>query len=74
MLRFSLVIVTGVLGGCASSSVMRYTSDTVAINTSAAPVCGEAGAQRVAIQRAAVETIRQGYDGDLPLKISSKKI
>lgn len=51
------------LGGCASSSVMRYTSDTVAINTSAAPVCGEAGAQRVAVQRAAIETIRQGYDG-----------
>jgi len=31
------------------------------ISTSAAPVCGVSGAQKVAAQMAAVETIRRGY-------------
>ena len=30
--------------------------------TSAAPVCGATGAQKVAVQQAAVETIKRGFD------------
>jgi hypothetical protein len=42
--------------------VMPLAQDTVQITSHAAPVCGGAGAQKVAFQRAAVETIRHGYD------------
>ena len=37
-------------------------SDTVVINTSAAPVCRAQGTQSVAAKRAAYETLRRGYD------------
>ena len=50
------------LGGCASSSVMDLDSKTVQVSTSAAPACGAQGAQRVAVQRAAYETLKRGYD------------
>src|SRR5262249_21616659 len=36
--------------------------DTLQITSEAALACGQAGAQKVAFQRAAVETIRHGYD------------
>lgn len=51
------------LAGCASSSMMRLNADTAEINVNAAPVCGSAGAQRVAYEDAAIETLRAGYDG-----------
>jgi hypothetical protein len=41
---------------------MPLAADTIEITASAAPVCGAAGAQSVAVQRAAVETIRHGFD------------
>ncbi len=41
---------------------MPLAQDTVQISSRAAPVCGGAGAEKVAFQRAAVETIRRGYD------------
>jgi hypothetical protein len=50
------------LSGCARSGAMPLAQDTVQISTSAAPVCGRQGAQKVAFQRAAVETLRLGYD------------
>jgi uncharacterized protein YceK len=50
------------LGGCASSSVMDLDSSTIQISTSAAPACGATGAQKVATRRAAIETLRRGYD------------
>lgn len=50
------------LAGCASSSVMDIASDTIQVSTSAAPVCGQSGAQAVASKRAAVETLKRGYD------------
>ena len=50
------------LSACASSSVMQFNADTVQITTSAAPACGAAGAEKVAYQRAAIETIKHGFD------------
>jgi hypothetical protein len=41
---------------------MPLAQDTVQITSSAAPACGRMGAEKVAFQRAAVETIRRGYD------------
>jgi hypothetical protein len=49
------------LAGCASSSVMDLASDTIQVSTSAAPVCGQSGAQAVASKRAAIETLKRGY-------------
>lgn len=48
--------------GCARSSVMDLDSNTVQISTSAARVCGQQGAQQVATRRAAIETLKRGYD------------
>lgn len=56
------LIVALLLAGCVRSSVLDYASDTIQITTSAAPVCGQAGAQKVANRQAAVETIKHGYD------------
>jgi hypothetical protein len=50
------------LAACARSSVLDYASDTIQITTSAAPVCGQAGAQEVANRQAAIETLKRGYD------------
>jgi hypothetical protein len=56
------IIVGAVVGGCASANVVPLAQDTIQITSAAAPVCGMTGAQNVASQRAAVETIRRGYD------------
>jgi hypothetical protein len=50
------------LGACARSSVMDLDSNTIQISTSAAPACGAQGAQQVAVERAAIETLKRGYD------------
>ena len=50
------------LCGCAQSSTMPLSADTFQLLASAAPVCGTAGAQRVAVRRAAIETINRGFD------------
>lgn len=50
------------LAGCAKSSIIPLSNDTFQITTGAAPVCGQVGAQQVAFNQAAVETIRRGYD------------
>lgn len=50
------------VAGCARASVMPLAQDTVQISSRSAPACGGAAAQEVAFQRAAVETIRRGYD------------
>jgi hypothetical protein len=65
MQKVSRILVAGlltVLAGCASSSVMDVSSDTVIITTSADPSCGRTGAQDVASRRAAYETLRRGFD------------
>ncbi len=50
------------LTACAGSSTIRTSADTAIIQTSAAPICGGAGAAKVALQQAAIETIKAGYD------------
>jgi hypothetical protein len=56
------VAVAIALCGCARSATMQLSADTFQLVTSAAPVCGRAGAQNVAARRAAIETINRGYD------------
>lgn len=50
------------LGACTSSNTVRTSANTAIIQTSAAPVCGGAGAARAAQKQAAIETIKAGYD------------
>ena len=50
------------VGGCAGASTVPLAQDTVQITARAAPVCGPAGAEKLALKQAAVETIRRGYD------------
>ena len=60
------------LAGCASSSVLDVASDTIQVSTSAAPVCGQAGAQAVAAKRAAIETLKRGYDSYMIVDANSQ--
>jgi hypothetical protein len=48
--------------GCVRTSVMPFSADTFQITTSAAPVCGGVGAQRIATEDAAIATIQNGFD------------
>jgi hypothetical protein len=50
------------LGGCASASTVPLSQDTFRITARAAPACGAAGAERVAVRQAAVEVIKRGFD------------
>ena len=60
----SAIACVGILAiaGCARSTAIPVSQDTVVITSQAAPVCGSVGAQKVAFRQAAVETIRRGYD------------
>lgn len=51
-----------VLAACAETSVMPLAKDTIRISTTGDDICGEQGAQMVALRTAAVESIRRGYD------------
>jgi hypothetical protein len=62
MFRLLIAAMATCLVGCAQTSVMQYDAQTVQITTSAAPICGGSGAQKVAYQRAAIETINHGFD------------
>lgn len=62
-MRQSVVVMVSVLMiGCARSATLPVAADTVIITTNAAPICGSAGAQSVALRRAAIETINRGFD------------
>ncbi len=61
-LLLAALVISPVAAGCAKTSVLDVDSNTVMISTSAAPACGQQGAQDVAAQRAAVETLKRGYD------------
>jgi len=50
------------LSACAASSVTQVSSNQFIISTSAAPVCGGVGAQKVAAKMAAVEVLRHGFE------------
>lgn len=58
----ALAVAVLAMAGCTSSSVLDIDSDTIQVTTSAAPVCGQIGAQQVAAKRAAIETLKRGYD------------
>jgi hypothetical protein len=55
-------ISTILASGCAQTSTLPLTADTVQITTSAAAVCGRTGAQSVAVRRAAFETLQRGFE------------
>lgn len=58
----ALLLATAVLAACTSSNTVRTSMNTAIVQTSAAPVCGGAGAAKVAQQQAAIETIKAGFD------------
>ena len=62
MRYLGLLLTVFTLSACAKSAVIPLSRDTIQITSSAAPACGAIGAQQVALRRAAVETIRRGYD------------
>ena len=62
MNRFFLLAACALLSGCASTSVMQTSANTAEITVDAAPVCGTTGAQKVAYEDAAIETLRAGFD------------
>jgi hypothetical protein len=58
---FAIIGLLG-LSGCVSTSVIPFSENTLQINTSADPVCGGAGAQKVALTDAAIATLNAGFD------------
>lgn len=58
----ALAVAALAISGCTSSNTVRTSANTAIIQTSAAPVCGGAGAARAAQKQAAIETIKAGYD------------
>lgn len=62
MKKFALIASAALLTSCAQSSSIPLAKNLVQITSSTAPVCGVAGTQRVATTRAAVETIKRGYE------------
>ena len=57
-----LLIPVAALADCVSNSVTQVSRNQFLISTSAAPVCGGAGAQKVAARMAAVEVLRAGFE------------
>jgi hypothetical protein len=60
--RLLLVIALMGMTGCAAATAMPLGNDMMEVDVSAAPVYGLAGAQRMAIQKAAEATLQYGYD------------
>lgn len=50
------------VGACAKASTIPLSVDTIQVTARAAPICGATGAEQLAMKRAAVETIKRGYD------------
>lgn len=70
MRRLVLFLLPLIVTGCAQTDTMRVSANEIIVNTSAAPICGGAGAARVAQKMAAIETIRAGYDRYIILNAS----
>jgi hypothetical protein len=62
MFHIALLLTAALLAGCAGSTTMPLSQDTVQITSRAAPICGSEGAEKVAVRQASVETIRRGFD------------
>lgn len=63
MKSFTLAAVTVALTACASVETIPLSKDTFALTSTGMGGCGARGAERVAFQQAAAETLRRGYDG-----------
>ena len=74
MIRISSVALLSALGltACAQTSVMQISQNEILLTTSAAPVCGATGSQRVAQEMAAIETIRRGFTRYLVMGANSE--
>ena len=60
--KFSVFAILPMLvAGCAQTSVMQVSRNEILLTTSAAPICGATGSQRVAQEMAAIETLRRGF-------------
>jgi hypothetical protein len=70
--RLAIILLLTGLSGCARSSALPLAADMVQITTSAAPVCGQSGAIRVAAKMAAVETLKHGFDNFIVLGSQSQ--
>lgn len=62
MKKFKSLFAIIVLSACASQTATPLGNDMAQIDVSAAPVYGRAGAQRMAMEKAAQTTIDYGYD------------
>lgn len=63
-MRAPLVVTVAavLLSACARSAIVPIDATSFVVKTSAAPICGGAGAAKVAAQMAAIETIQRGHD------------
>jgi len=59
--RFAILLFAA-LGGCAQVSTIPLSKDTFQVTSNAMGACGPQGAEKVAFQQAAAETLRKGYD------------
>jgi hypothetical protein len=55
-------LATLLLFGCASSSTLPLADNVVKISARTSPICGSQSTERIALQQAAAETIKRGYD------------
>lgn len=62
MKKFILIAMAVGLAGCVQTAATRTSSNSVMIDTGAAPICGSSGAARVSAKMAAVETLRAGFE------------
>lgn len=61
--KFLLIVPTLlVMNGCASTTIIPVSANTVIVSTSAEADCGAQAALRIASRQAAAETIRRGFD------------
>lgn len=61
-MKIAIVALPLALIGCARTTAIHTSADTITVQTSAAPICGATGAAKVAQRQAAIETIKAGYD------------
>ena len=56
------VVLMGILTGCARTSTLPLAADRIEITVRVAPICSRDDADRLALQKAALETIRSGFE------------
>ena len=61
-MRIFLCLFAGLIAGCAEQTAMRLAQDTLRVNVSTAPIYGALEPERRAMQLAAEETVKAGFD------------